>query len=144
MKPAAFMVCAFAILATGCGSSEFDLAPVSGIVTLDGKPVAGARVIFEPQRTGQDALSAGPGSDGLTSEDGRYSLVTSVGEQPGAVVGAHTVMISTYMAKSDRSRDASTVVRKEEIPPRYLEPGAIAFDVPAGGSEHADFDLQTR
>ena len=51
----------------GCGS-EFDLAPVSGIVPLNGTPVVGARVVFEPSRTGEEALLAGPGSYGVTGE----------------------------------------------------------------------------
>lgn len=132
------------LLLAGCTSSEFDLAPVSGTVTLDGEPVAGARVIFEPQRTGEAALSAGPSSDGQTDDDGRYVLQTSVKELRGAVVGPHTVTISTYMAESDRSRDTSTVIRKEEIPERYHEPGALTFDVPSAGSDSANFDLNTR
>ena len=120
------------------------MAPVSGVVTLDGEPVPGARVIFSPQRTGQDALSAGPASDGQTNEDGRYTLASSMDSKPGAVVGPHTVTISTYLAESDRSRDTHTVIRKEEIPQRYNEPGALSFEVPAKGTEAADFELESR
>lgn len=127
----------------GCGSGEFDLAPVSGVVTLDGQPVPNARVIFSPQRTGQDALAAGPASDGATDETGRYTLSSSVDGTRGAVVGAHTVTISTYLAESDRSKDTYKVLRQEEIPPKYSEPGALTFDVPSGGTEDGNFDLQS-
>lgn len=132
------------VVAWGCSSSEFDLAPVSGTVTMDGRPVAGARVIFEPSRTGQAALSAGPSSDGTTDEEGRYSLLTSVDEDRGAVVGKHSVTITTYLAKSDRSRDTSEVVRREEIPKKYFEPGVLTFDVPADGTSRADFALESK
>jgi len=133
-----------AITCVGCDSGEFALVPVGGVVTLDGNPVAGARVIFSPQRTGEEALVAGPASDGLTDDTGRYSLVTSVSGENGATVGAHTVTIRTYTAKSDRSKDTHTVVRKEEIPAAYQEPGALVFEVPSGGTEAADFELTTK
>lgn len=132
------------VTAVGCGTSEFELAPVSGTVTLDGKPVAEARVIFEPRREGQAALTAGPGSDGLTDAQGRYSLTTSVGEEQGAVVGPHTVTVSTYLAEVDRSRDTARVIRQEEIPSRYMEAGALTFEVPPDGTDKADFALESR
>ena len=126
----------------GCGSSEFDLVPVSGTVTLDGEPVAGARVIFEPHRTGEDALSAGPSSNGVTDETGRFTLATTMDEDQGAVVGKHTVTISTYLAEVDRTRDTGRIIRQEEIPARYAEPGALTFEVSDGGTENAVFDLR--
>ena len=125
----------------GCSSSEYELAPVSGTVTLDGEPVAKARVIFEPKRTGQEALSAGPSSNGLTDDNGRYQLQTTVEGHDGAVVGMHTVTVSTYLAEVDRTRDTARVLRQEEIPSKYREPGTLTFDVPSGGTEVADFSL---
>jgi hypothetical protein len=141
MRLATFTVGVLA-LASGCGTSEFELAPVSGTVTLDGEPVAAARVIFEPQRDGQEAFSAGPGSDGMTDEAGRYSLRTSVSGDAGAVIGQHRVTISTYLSEVDRTRDMGRVVRAEEIPPRYFTPGALSFEVPAEGTDNADFALE--
>ena len=133
----------FAVVASlcGCNSSKFDLAPVSGVVTLDGEPVADARVIFEPQRTGQEALSAGPSSNGVTDDEGRFTLETTVEGHRGAVVGAHTVTVSTYLAEIDRTKDTSRIIRQEEIPARYQEPGALTFTVPSDGTTTADFSL---
>ncbi len=137
-------ICLTTVLWTiGCGSSDYDLVPVRGTVTLDGKPIAGARVIFEPRRSGKEALSAGPGSDGITDEDGQYSLLTTVDGARGAVVGQHTVTISTFQAEVDRSRDSSRVIRKEEIPARYFQPGALSYEVPLAGTDSANFTLQT-
>ena len=85
---------------------------------------------------------ASRGSDGETDDAGRYSLLTTADGKRGAVVGQHVVMISTFLAEADRSRDSSRVVRPEEIPARYLEPGALSFDVPPEGSDSADFALQ--
>lgn len=135
------MVFPFAL--SGCSSGEYKLVPVSGTVTLDGKPVAGARVIFEPQRSNAQALTAGPGSDGKTNEEGRYSLATTADARPGAIAGTHAVVITTFQAKLDRTRDSSTVVRDEEIPLRYRD-GSLTYDVPAEGSSTADFALQSK
>ena len=144
MRQAYCLIPILALVTCGCGSSQYELVPVSGVVTLDGEPVTGARVIFEPRRSGEAALNAGPGSDGETDDAGRYSLLTTADGKRGAVVGQHVVMISTFQAEADRSRDTSRVVRPEEIPARYLEPGALSFDVPPEGSDSADFALQSR
>lgn len=144
MRTMSFLTPLLALSVLGCGSSEFDMVPVSGIVTLDGKPVSGARVIFSPQRSGQDALSAGPASDGKTDDDGRYSLASSIDGTGGAVVGSHTVTISTYLAESDRSRDTYAILREEEIPQKYNEPGALTVEVPPGGSDTVDFELHSQ
>ena len=144
MRLAVHFIWVLVLTLVGCNSSKFELAPVSGTVTLDGEPVADARVIFEPQRTGEAALSAGPSSNGVTDESGRYSLLTTVEEDRGAVVGKHTVTISTYLAEIDRSRDTSRIIRKEEIPARYAEPGALTFEVSSEGTDKADFELKTK
>ena len=85
------------LTACGCGGDEYPLARVSGTVTLDGAPVADARVGFEPVRQG-DGLDAGPGSYGKTDQQGRFWLKTLHGQQ-GAVVGPHVVRITTIQAK---------------------------------------------
>lgn len=126
----------------GCNSSEYDLVPVSGTVTLNDEPLEGARVAFAPTSTGEDGYTAGPSSFGATGPDGRYSLQTREGDD-GAVVGPHRITIATFQGEVDRSGDmAVKVIRKEEVPMRYAEPGALEFDVPADGTDQADFPLE--
>ena len=60
--------------------------PVSGVVTLDGKPVAQANVVFVPDGSGQAAA-------GITDEAGKYTLTTT-NPQDGAVVGKYKVMVT--------------------------------------------------
>ena len=124
----------------GCGSGPYDLAPVSGVVTLDGAPVAEARVVFEPMRVGEEALNAGPGSWGQTDAEGRFVVETMAGER-GAVVGLHRITITTFLGEMNRAGHSAGVVRQEEIPPRYFEAGALTFTVPADGTDAADFAL---
>lgn len=125
----------------GCSNADYDLAPVSGIVTLYGEPLVNATVSFEPQG-GQDKAVVGPGSIGETDEAGRYALETFRDEY-GAVVGRHTVRISTYKSrfKDIRNSDEIEVVSIEHVPWHYNRNTELTFEVPASGTEEANFAL---
>ena len=144
-RPMLAVVCTLLLLvAVGCGQSEFNLVPVSGVVTLDGEPLPEARVAFEPMSTsGGDPLAIGPGSYGETDATGRYELV-SIDDDPGAVVGTHRVRISTYLAELDPSRTKQNVLSAEKIPAHYRGQQSLQFQVPAGGTEAANFALATK
>src|SRR3954453_22377178 len=70
----------------GCGADPYAMAPVSGRVTVDGQPVAGLRVSFEPIG-GRHRPLPGPDSTAVTDADGRYTLSTTDAGRRGAVVG---------------------------------------------------------
>jgi hypothetical protein len=136
------------LLAMGCGGSK-KFAPVSGTVTLDGKPLVKAEVSFQPIAA-PGSIEAGVGSVGITDEQGHYALKTPTGEK-GAVPGKHQVRISLYQAVQERDERAAPVrrggPRKENkentIPEEYNEKTKLEFTVPAGGSDKADFELKT-
>jgi hypothetical protein len=70
------------------------LFPVSGIVTLNGKPLADAQVTFRSQEALISDAKIKPGaSHGQTDSDGRYSLDYKT-DVPGAVTGFHLVEIN--------------------------------------------------
>lgn len=76
-------------IASGCGETPSDkppLAKVSGKITLDGKPLEGAIVTFEPQEKGA-------ASTGATDKEGHYTLIY-VASEKGAVPGTHLVRVS--------------------------------------------------
>lgn len=133
---------------TGCGGSEFQLAPVSGKVTLDGTPLAGAKVLLLPQADSADGM-AGPTSNGLTDENGQYTVKTvSRSPIPGAVVGTHRVAISTLKTEPDPNDPLGSdiVHRPERIPSPYnnLRHTPLRLEVPPEGTDQANFDLDTR
>lgn len=129
--------------AVGCGS-EFPVANVSGMVTLDGEALQNATMFFQPKRRGENPI-VGPPSIGVTDDSGRFTLITSQGDS-GAVVGTHTVSISTYESRmvDPKKSDRMEVVSKERIPQRYRAPSELTFTVPAGGAGDADFSLTTQ
>jgi hypothetical protein len=74
------------LLLAGCGDSGPEMAPVSGIVTVDGQPVANAAVMFVPEAGGRPAT-------GLTDAEGKFSLET-LKPGDGALVGKHKVTVT--------------------------------------------------
>src|SRR5438445_13435252 len=73
---------------SGCGSGGPTLYKVSGKVTLDGVPVAGATVHFEPADSSQQTQPA----DAITGADGVYNLTTYT-TNDGAVPGDYKVWV---------------------------------------------------
>ena len=74
----------------GCAQQE-QLAPVTGVVTIDGKPYPGGKVIFSPTaKEGSDAV--GRPSFGIPDEQGRFSL-SCFKPNDGAIVGDHIVTL---------------------------------------------------
>jgi hypothetical protein len=127
-----------ALLLAGCGGS-YKIAPVSGRVMLDGKPLANALVQFLPAE-GEDKAPR-PTSIGTTDAEGRYSLVLNTPQKTkGAVVGKHKVMITLG---AQGSSTETTPTFHKQLPQRYNRKTELQADVPAAGREDANFDLKS-
>jgi len=120
-----------AILLAGCGRSGPELAPVSGRVTLDGQPMFGARLVFQPEASGSPSY-------GSTDRDGRYELGYKRG-QKGALIGWHTVRIES--ATELTGSDGKTIVRPKPLPPRYNTRSELRREVKPDEDNRFDFQL---
>jgi hypothetical protein len=101
----------------GCSSGQFDVAPVEGQVTVEGKPLTGKyMVIFSPIAQGAKDRAGRPAA-GPVEAEGRYSLSTY---EPGdgAVVGKHRVAV--------------------------LPPGEISVTTPLPGVVPDDFEVEVK
>src|SRR5688500_14472551 len=81
---------------SGCGDGTKplpELAPVTGTITMDGKPLADAEVLFIP------ASSVGFTAAATTDSSGAYTLQTASGKDsgPGAPAGEYKVTVSRYV-----------------------------------------------
>ena len=123
-------------LAAGCGRAG--VAPVSGRVTLNGQPLANVHVSFQPAAAGKDH-NPGGGSYAITDANGRFTLRLVEGDAPGAVVGRHRVEITPRNSDDDIDRRGKGAVAG--VPARYNRNSDLTFDVPAGGTDKADFSL---
>lgn len=72
----------------GCGQSGPAVHPVSGIVTVGGKPVQNVQVTFMPTEPSR------PIASGNVDADGRYVLTSGATNRRGAVAGAYKVVLS--------------------------------------------------
>ena len=153
----------------GCGSEGFVLAPVSGRVTIDGQPVAGVRIAFEPIADEKRKIP-GPEAIAITEEDGSYKLYTTDAERRGAVVGKCRVRIWTIpgdqmgqntvitddqdpnydpVAEIKALKAQMRAAKKKKatpaslgiIPFRYNDKTELTFEVPPEGSDKADFAI---
>jgi hypothetical protein len=128
-------------LLAGCGGESYQLAPVSGRVTLNKKPLAGAAVTFQPV-AGEGGASPGPGSGGFTDADGRYTLKLIGKETNGAVIGKHKVQITLVPPKEDPADDRPK--RFKQLPAKYHGRNTtLEWDVKPGGTDAANFPLTT-
>lgn len=134
-----------ALPATGCGKPKPPTAPVTGRVLLDGKPVAGAAVMFEP-------VDGGVPARGSTAADGGFKLST-FGRDDGALVGRHRVSVSKFVTEGV-AVDASGLEAapgqpgaqpKAVLPVRYADPKASGLEatVDQGGTT-VDFNLESK
>ncbi|HEV3203175.1 MAG TPA: hypothetical protein VGY77_02275 [Gemmataceae bacterium] len=129
------------LLTIGCSGGK--TAPVSGKVTLDGKPLADATVVFQPIGS-EKSVSPGPGSQGKTDENGHYSLQV-VGEGThGAYVGKHRVEISKFVREKGEASGDRDNRSRDIVPPKYNLKTTLTRDVPPGGTQKANFDLESR
>lgn len=147
------VACLLVVFALGCGGSGIPgTAPVSGTVTLDGKPLVGANVCF----SSEDGKHLG---FGRTDDQGKYKLVQ------GAMVGSNKVFISRtegelpagYSDDPESGMDAGQVeamsmsapkkgksnLPKEVIPEIYssLAKTKLTFNVQSGGNDNVNFEL---
>src|SRR5262245_35967083 len=138
-----FVLCLALGLAGGCQGKPYNVATVSGTVTLDGKPLPKASVTFVPMAT-KERENPGPTAQGLTDERGHFQV--SVDPQtPGAVVGKCRVYITTLLTDPADDRDAGGPVKRvrDRVPARYNQATELTLDVPAAGTDKANFDLKS-
>lgn len=136
------------LILTGCGSG-LKLVPVTGTVSIDGRPLAHKSLMFLPE-----AETPGHGGGANTQADGTYSLIASVPggttDQPGVPPGRYRVIvfepaipITQELEVQQAEGEALPAIgpefgpRKKEIPTVYTrsETTPLVLDVPDSGGE---------
>jgi hypothetical protein len=140
----------------GCGE-RLPVAPVSGRITFEGRPLAGAGITTQPMA--RDSRNPGAGSFGLTDDQGRFELELVKPARKGAIIGEHRVMISKPARPAAESPSKVAVegglqvweddprtnraVSGERWPHRFTD-GSLRLTVPPEGTDSADFDLTNK
>jgi hypothetical protein len=107
---------------SGCGADR-GLVPVKGRVTLDGQPIEGAAVMFEPD-------SGGVPATGVTNSAGEF-LLTTTGLGAGATAGKNGVSVSKQVpAQPNRKvEEGEIVAMKSETPAKYASPRTSGLSI---------------
>jgi hypothetical protein len=127
------------VFVAGCDSFEFQVVPVSGTVTLNGKPLEGALINTQPISDGNNP-NPGPGSFAKTDASGSFSLELVSPIRAGAVVGTHRVRISKVIVKYAPGREDAPIIIRNPLP-RNASDGSLQLSVPSEGVREAHFDL---
>ena len=113
---------------TGCGTSAGappePVYPVSGVITLNGKPLVGADVTYLNQEKQRAAF-------GRTNEEGRYQLTTFT-QNDGAVEGKSVVTVMKFEAAAPSAPEPE-LDSEDYQPPGLGEdtgPQKISSDIP--------------
>src|SRR5581483_5628670 len=133
------------VLAVGCqpAAKGPPLVPAEGIVTLDGKPLAGANIMLVPrgETRGDKAFYA------KTDAAGKFVAASADGKQKGAATGNYQVVINKLIKPdgSDFVPDPNagpedTGGFREMLPAAYSDPAKsiLTADVPDGGAKNLE------
>src|SRR5262249_45912258 len=89
--------------ASGCGTKRSNLIKVSGVVTLEGEPLSGAKVTYYPASGDAPSL-------GVTNKAGRFELTTfdmkTRETNDGALPGEYKVTVEMQPAPAGRTPDS--------------------------------------
>ena len=118
------LACHVVLIFTGCSSSDQpELGDVNGAVTIDGKPLAGAIIVFKPD--------VGRAATGITDPEGNYEDLEYLYGVAGAKVGPNTVSFEYEIGASG-----------PPIPSKYAANSELKVDVKAGANTF-DFSLDS-
>ena len=123
-----------ALFLTAGYSPSIKSVPVSGRVTLNGQPLADVALNFSPVTGNDNAFAA----YGKTDKDGRYTLRLVENNQPGATAGKNRVTLNESTGAPENDGGGPSVIFK--LPPKARD-GTMTFEVPATGTESADFSF---
>ena len=127
------------VMLAGCGSGD-SIGDVAGTVTLNGKPLTSAKVVFYPER--------GPAASGVLDAEGRFTLTTHAAGD-GAMIGKHAVTVvplsrgvppeamAAMESKDAKMPSLGSASPAVNIPLRYqrAETSKLTFEVKPGGNE---------
>lgn len=119
------------LLTVGCSPSgpSYSLLPISGTVSIDGKPVTNATVVFHSE--------SAPTASGKTDSSGQFTLATGQHGE-GVAAGEYIVQISSGAETTDASGKVVT------IPIVYAENGLEVVKVAQGGESAFTFQLKSK
>lgn len=117
----------------GFGTRKLQTVEVSGLVTLDGKPLDRALILFDPVE-GQ----SGPRSAGVI-RNGEYFLEPDAGPVVGPL---RVAIVSETEDETPAPNELAKRYARETIPRQYNAQSILTVETTLDGPNHFDFDLR--
>jgi len=140
------LLAVLALVLPGCNRRDPNLPvqyPVTGKITLDDKPLAGAGIMFLPR-----GKTRGTGAYGMSDAEGKYTLKTDYGGD-GAPEGEFAVTISKVVNRDGTpyvpNPNVAEAGERETLPAIYHDSikTVLNAQVPQGGKQ-IDFALKSK
>ena len=132
-------LCATAALACiGCGSADdnLELVPVTGKVTYQGRPLAGAKLMFIPT---DKEMAERPAAE--VDAEGAYELLCN--EQAGAPPGKYEVVVMAFKPVVETDPNYDSEARPPSlIPEKYNNPKTSGFTAVVKEEGANDFNFK--
>lgn len=144
MRVVCGLLVVFAVVIAGCGDSP-KLKEATGVVTMDGKPVADASVIFVNSDEGGFPATA------TTDAEGKFSLKTywnaSKKTLSGAIPGKYRVTVTKSVEPTQEEVDEAMkksreVKTKQLLPVKYSKVGSTPLEHTVTDSGENDFEIE--
>jgi hypothetical protein len=138
------LVLCLAIIPCGCGKKTLKTEGVSGVITLDGQPLANATIHFIP------ADAEGSHSYGNTNESGEYKLQTLLGDaDAGTTPGKYKIridcieMYETGKTFEESGEEKPEMLSRSIIPAKYNDENTSGLEATVvKGANTFNFDLE--
>lgn len=137
--PRSVVPCLLLLVLAGCGGGEGpDRHAASGLVTLDGQPLSGASIVFQPRAEG-GLLASAP------IENGRFEW----SDRDGPTAGEFDVRINPEGVEEMEAleivqQNKNQAIERIQIPRRYQQIGALRATVTPEGPNEFAFPLTSR
>lgn len=121
----------------GC-EGKYKIVPVSGMVTVKGKPAFDCQVSFQII---SEAKYPGPSAIGKTDSEGRFILKT-IEQKPrkGAIPGKYQVRLEWMNTSPPEGKLPEELPKPYKLPPQAVN-GSLEFEVPLNGTDVANFEF---
>ena len=136
----AIVACAVLFLLVGCSRSPYEMAEVTGKVTIENVPFTDGSVTFSPVAEGK-VKKVGKPAYGVLMPDGTFRLST-YSKHDGAVVGRHRVSISSKVDEEiSTDEQGKRIVIDNVTSFGFLELYDQTFDVKSGEDNQFEINL---
>jgi hypothetical protein len=123
------LIVAAAVAVAGCSGPP----SLSGVVTLDGQPLAEAAVVLIPQTDGAETVV------GSTNQDGRFVITPAAGKS--IAYGKYKVVVSKR-EKLTAAQVNAFVTPKELLPAKYSDVAKTVLEVTVSSAKDVELALK--